>query len=255
MNIDNKEIRLNRYLASCGIGSRRACDELIEAGRVSINGKKVDELGVKVIPERDIVEYRGEVVSPILGKRYLVYHKSRGVIVTKNDPEGRITVFDVLGKHGISTVGVNYVGRLDVNSEGVLLLTNDGDLIHRLTHPRYHIKKVYDVRVNKKLTPEHISRMKVDGVESDGELLHAGDIVECTERQTDDSVWYRVDLYEGKNRQIRRMFSALGYDVMRLIRITFGPIHLQTLPVDGFRELTFAELGALRAAGYAKVPK
>jgi 23S rRNA pseudouridine2605 synthase len=244
------EIRLNKYLASCGIGSRRACDELIEGGRIFVNGEKVLQLGVRVNPAIDKVVYKGVVVVPIPGKKYLAFHKSRGVIVTKDDPEGRTTVFHVLAKHGINDIGLNYVGRLDVNSEGLLLLTNDGDLIHRLTHPRYHIKKVYDVRVDKPITSEHCNIMKQDGVESEGQVLHAGDIVKCVDRSADNEFWFYIDLYEGKNRQIRRMLEALGYKVLRLVRIQFGPVSLSSLSVDGVRELTFQEINGLKAAGF-----
>jgi 23S rRNA pseudouridine2605 synthase len=244
--------RLNRYLAACGIGSRRACDALISAGRIFLNGQKVTELGTKVSVGKDKVEYLGAVLAPVEQLRYVAVHKPAGIIVTKNDPEGRPTVFDVVEEAGVTTSDLRYVGRLDVNSEGLLLLTNDGDIIHRLTHPRYHVKKIYVVEIDKKLTSEDATRMVRDGIESEGQVLHAGSV---------DLVFgsagfvYRVELYEGKKRQIRRMFSECGYKVLRLKRTRFGPVDLGTLAPGKVRDLTNDEIGALRAAGFPASPR
>jgi 23S rRNA pseudouridine2605 synthase len=247
MNDEVRQVRLNRYLASCGLGSRRHCDGLIVSGRIYVNGDKVARLGTRVVTGSDRVEYKGSVLSPIVKLSYVAYHKPRSVVVTKSDPEGRPTVFDSVRQNGFDAASLNYVGRLDVNSEGLLLFTNDGDIIHRLTHPRYHIKKVYEVMVDKKLSASHCALMKNEGVPSEGQVLHAGDIRPFGPT---NECWYRIDLYEGKNRQIRRMLAVLGYGVLRLIRVQFGPVRLADLRPDTFRELTREEISALHAAGY-----
>jgi|WetSurMetagenome_2_1015567.scaffolds.fasta_scaffold00017_79 23S rRNA pseudouridine2605 synthase len=240
-------VRLNKYLAGCGLGSRRACDGIISAGRILVNGKRVTELGSRVVPGRDRVEYLGREISPVTAFKYLAYHKPQSLIVTKHDPEGRTTVFDALRESGFHADGLNYVGRLDVASEGLLLLTNDGSLIHALTHPRYHIKKVYDVLIDKKLSEAHRATMTGTGIESEGQILRAGSI-----RDTGFGgvFWCRVELYEGKRRQIRRMFEALGYTVARLRRIQFASVKLGDLAVGAARELTQGEVDALRSAGF-----
>jgi pseudouridine synthase len=240
-------IRLNRYLASCGLGSRRACDAIIAGGRIFVNGVRVTELGIKVIPGSDVVEHLGRTLAPVSTFRYLAYHKPQGVIVTKSDPEGRTTIFDAIREAGASAEGLNYIGRLDVASEGLLLLTNDGSLIHALTHPRYHIKKVYDVRIDKKPQDSDIAHMTGVGVESEGQILRAGSI---RDNGSEGLFWCRVELYEGKKRQIRRMFEALGYTIIRLRRVQFASVKLDDLPVGAVRELSSREVAALRAAGF-----
>jgi pseudouridine synthase len=240
-------VRLNRYLASCGLGSRRACDALIAAGRIYLGGAKVTELGTKVIPGQDKVEYLGRALSPVVSLRYLAYHKPQSVIVTKSDPEGRTTIFDALREKGCDAGGLNYVGRLDVASEGLLLLTNDGSLIHALTHPRYHIKKVYDIQIDRKLQPADVARMTGEGIDSEGQILRAGDV---RDTGSEGRYWCRAELYEGKKRQIRRMFEALGYTVIRLRRIQFASVKLGDLAPGAVRELSGREVDALRAAGF-----
>ena len=240
-------VRLNRYLAGCGLGSRRSCDGLIAGGRIHVNGSKVTELGTKVVPGHDRVEYLGRELSPVVAFQYLAYHKPQGVIVTKADPEGRTTVFDALKEAGRNADGLNYVGRLDVASEGLLLLTNDGNLIHALTHPRYHIKKVYDVQIDKRLSPADAATMIREGIESEGQVLRAGSVLDTG---FEDRFWCRVELYEGKKRQIRRMLEALGYAVVRLRRIQFASVKLGDLAPGAARELTVREVDALRSAGF-----
>jgi 23S rRNA pseudouridine2605 synthase len=248
LNQENEEtfVRLNKYLASCGMGSRRSCDRIIASGHIYINGTKVTELGTKVALG-DRVEYMGKVLEPVLAFRYIAYHKPQSIIVTKHDPEGRTTVFDALKEIGCDASGLNYVGRLDVASEGILLLTNDGGLIHALTHPRYHIKKVYDVRIDKSLLAADRTVMTGEGVESEGQVLRAGAIEDLADA---GPWWYRIDLYEGRNRQIRRMFEALGYTVTRIRRVQFASVKLGDLAPGAVRELTGREVAALRAAGF-----
>jgi 23S rRNA pseudouridine2605 synthase len=247
MNQDENRVRLNKYLAGCGLGSRRSCDSLIGAGRIYVNGAKVKELGTKVTPGLDRVEYLGKALEPVRSLKYIAFHKPQGIIVTKSDPEGKETVFDALRQAGCDAGGLNCVGQLDVASEGLLLLTNDGSLIHALTHPRYHIKKVYDVQIDRKLSPGHAEAMTGPGIESEGDVLQAGSVVETGK---DGPFWYRVELYKGKKRQIRRMFEAAGCAVLRLRRVQFASIKIGDLAPGAHRELTVREVAALRSAGF-----
>jgi 23S rRNA pseudouridine2605 synthase len=240
-------VRLNKYLAGCGLGSRRSCDSLIASGRIYVNGTKVNELGTKVSICKDRVEYLGRVLEPVRSLKYIAFHKPQGIIVTKSDPEGRETVFDALNKAGCDAGGLNNIGQLDVASEGLLLLTNDGSLIHALTHPRYLIKKVYDVQLDKKLSPGDAEAMTGPGIESEGQILRAGAVLETIR---DGRFWYRVDLYKGKKRQIRRMFEAVGCAVLRLRRVQFASIKLGDLAPGAWRELAGREVAALHAAGF-----
>ncbi len=248
--MEDGTVRLNRFLAQCGLGSRRKADELISGGNVFVNGKKIVELGMKINPAIDKVEYHGNVVKPFRALEYIAYYKPRNVVVTKNDPEKRETVYDALRKSGYEVDYLNYIGRLDFTSEGLLLLTNDGELIHALTHPRFHIKKVYMVKVDRQLETGEIQKL-LDGVESEGQILHAG-AVRAVSLPSPDRVqyWYEIDLYEGKNRQIRRMFEALGILVGRLRRIQFGSVKLGNMQPGEVRPLTEREIGSLKNTGY-----
>jgi pseudouridine synthase len=246
---DGDVVRLNRYCARCGLGSRRFCDTLIESGKIMVNGKRVTELGVKIDPRNDKVEYGGAKLKPVRAFTYMAYHKPRGVMVTKSDPEGRPTVYDALRRAGYVADDLRYIGRLDFNSEGLLLLTNDGDMVHALTHPRYHIKKVYEVCIDKQLTAADARTMRDEGVESEGQVLKVG-AVEAMNLKTADGVWYSVDLYEGKKRQIRRIFEGLGYSVARLKRVQFASVKIADLQTGMARTLSEREVAALMAAGY-----
>jgi 23S rRNA pseudouridine2605 synthase len=249
-SINNREepkpgaVRLNRYLAQSGLGARRKCDELIRSGHVYVNGIKVTDLATRVAPD-DVVAYRGRTLEPVRQLEYIAYHKPAAVMVTRQDPEGRPTVYDAMREVGFTAEHLNYVGRLDCNSEGLLLFTNDGSLIHALTHPRYNIKKVYHVALDRALTDEDRDRL-IRGIESDDQILHAGQV-----RTVSTSTFeYEVDLYEGKNRQLRRMFEALDYKIMRLIRIIFASVKLGDLRPGAVRPLTAREIAALQHAGY-----
>ncbi|MGB7570011.1 MAG: pseudouridine synthase [Chitinivibrionales bacterium] len=250
-NISNPDdlIRLNRFCARCGLGSRRSCDTLIASGKISVNGKRVTELGTKIDPVKDKIEYEGKILKPGSQYQYLAYHKTRGVMVTKSDPEGRATIYEALRIAGYDADGLNYVGRLDFNSEGLILLTNDGDLIHALTHPRYRIKKVYEVRTNKKLSAGDAQKMIDEGITSEDQVLHAGDIHEIN-TDIHGEHWYEIVLYEGKQRQVRRMFEALGYQVIRLKRNQFASVKLGLLPLGAYRPLSEKEISALLSAGW-----
>lgn len=253
-NKNSEAIRLNRYLAQCGLGSRRTCDDLIIAGHIFCNGKKVEGPGLQVHPDVDIVEYRGQKIERLHALQYFAYYKPREVMVTAQDPEGRPTIYDAILATGKNVAHMRYAGRLDFQSEGLLLLTNDGDIIHALTHPRFHIKKVYHVKVERMLTSDEVARLKA-GIESEGQLLKAASVIRLSD-DTEDRVqfWYEVELFEGKNRQIRRMFEALSVLVGRIRRVQFASIKLESLKPGELRPLTEREIGALRNTGYA-VPK
>lgn len=241
-------IRINKYLAQCGVGSRRECDKKIAVGHISVNGKVITELGIKIDPDNDEVCFDGESVKLVNKKYYIAYHKRPGIVVTKSDPEKRTTVYDALKKEGFDASLLNYIGRLDMYSEGLLLFTNDGELIHALTHPKFHIKKVYRLKTDKKLSAEHLKVMVEDGVMDEGQLLHAGAI-----RYKEDlkGNWVEIDLYEGKNRQIRRMFNALGYNILKLKRIQFGGVKLRDLPAGRYRDLEEREIKNLKSKGFS----
>lgn len=244
--VSSSAIRLNRYLAQCGLGARRKCDEIIKSGHVLVNGKKVTELGTRVGPQ-DRVEYRGTTVKRLRQLEYWAYHKPPGVMVTRDDPQGRPTLYTVLAAGGFDAGHLNYVGRLDYVSEGLLLLTNDGALIHGVTHPRYRIKKVYKVLVDRPLADFDMEKL-VAGVESEGQILHAGAV-----RRTSGPAagrWYEVDLYEGKNRQLRRMLAVLHCQVIRLVRTRFASVRLDDLAAGAIRPLTLREIAGLRNTGF-----
>lgn len=247
---EQQPTRLNKFLSQCGIGSRRKADELIAGGKIYVNGSRVTELGVRIIPGKDKVEYWGKQIKPFHALEYYAYYKPRNVVVTKMDPEKRETIYEALKKSGFELEHLNYVGRLDFGSEGLLLLTNDGDLIHALTHPRFQVKKVYMVKIDRLLNDEERQRL-IDGIESNGQILHAGEIREISEDSPErKQFWYEVDLYEGKNRQIRRMFEALDILVGRLRRIQFGSVKLGEMQPGDLRKLTEREMASLRNIGY-----
>jgi pseudouridine synthase len=248
INRTDDPIRLNRYCAACGLGSRRSCDEIIAAGRIFVNGKRVTELGTKIHPRSDFVEFEGKSVIPQRPPTYIAYYKPRGVMVTAFDPEGRPTVYDALKRIGTNPEGLRYIGRLDFNSEGLLLMTNDGELVHALTHPRYHIKKVYEVCIGVRLTTAEIILITEEGIESEGQVLKVGKIKPMP--RNEEGFWYLIDLYEGKKRQIRRIFDGLTHTVSRLKRIQFASVKLGELELGTARELTEREVAALKSAGF-----
>lgn len=247
-------IRINRYLAQCGLGSRRACERLVTGGRVYVNGQRVTDLAFTVDPPRDSVEYKGKELRPLRRLEYIAYHKPAGPVVTRSDPQGRATIYDDISSATGRDMGhLRYVGRLDRDSEGLLLLTNDGDLVHALTHPRFHVKKIYHVRIDRPLDPRHVRTMVEDGVVSAGDRLHAARVVPLYRTAgASERNWYEVHLFEGKNRQIRRMFEAFGYRIERLVRVRFASVKLAGLPPRAVRPLSEREVGALRNVGYRR---
>jgi 23S rRNA pseudouridine2605 synthase len=238
----NQEVRLQKILSHAGISSRRAAETLIREGRVSVNGRVVTELGTKADPSRDKISIDGRLVQAAQTAIYLALNKPTGVVTTLSDPEGRPTVRDLLGR---LRERVFPVGRLDFHSAGLLLLTNDGELAQRLTHPRYGVHKAYRVKVKGRVVPEQIEQLTKGVALRDGMSAPARvRIVEAGERKT----WLEITLAEGKNRQVRRMCEAVGLSVEKLSRIAFGPLKLGKLEVGAVRALTEAEVVKLRRA-------
>ena len=226
-------MRLNRFLAAAGLGSRRHCDGLIAAGRVTINGQLCIDFSAQP-GERDHVKVDGKLVH---GQRRLdiMLHKPAGFVSTRSDPNARDTIFDLLPPH---LPRLFNVGRLDAQTEGLLLLTNDGDLAQRLTHPRYKIEKEYEVTIDRPWDPALAPKLH-QGVMLDGQRARIDSLHSIKPTRL------RVILRQGINRQIRRMFYEIGYEVKRLIRIRIGRLRLGDLPRGHWRPLTKDELRSL----------
>ncbi|HEY8257905.1 MAG TPA: pseudouridine synthase [Gemmatimonadales bacterium] len=232
-------MRLQRALARAGVASRRAAEALIEDGRVRVDGK-VATLGMKVDPDRQRITVSGRAVTPVR-RRWLAFHKPLGVVTTASDEEGRRTVFDLLPDH----TGLNYVGRLDVMTTGLLLLTTDGEAVHRLTHPRYHIPRRYTALVHGRPTAE-VAKAVRERVVIDGRPVAPSDL--RVRPGTEGRSIVDVTLVEGRNRIVRRWCEAMGLKVDRLARLSYGPVRLGELPVGRSRPLTPREESALYAA-------
>jgi 23S rRNA pseudouridine2605 synthase len=232
--------RLNKYLAHAGVGSRRHCDELIAAGRVAVNGRPARDLGTKVEPGQRVT-VDGQ---PVRHERhvYWLVHKPRGYLSTNHDPAGRARVLDLVP---YISQRVYTVGRLDEASEGLILLTNDGDLANRLIHPRYGVDKTYEVQVAGSPSPDDL-RQLLQGVWLSEGHVKARHVKRLKTQGA--STWLRIVLCEGKNREIRRMLARLGHKVMRLQRTALGPVKLGPLAPGRARRLTRLEADALRAA-------
>ncbi|MGI6703329.1 MAG: pseudouridine synthase [Clostridia bacterium] len=231
--------RLQKHMAHCGVASRRKCEELIAEGRVRVNGITVTEAGIKIDPYNDRVEVDGETISPSEKRVYVMLNKPEGYVSTARDQFGRPTVLDLVKE---IKERVYPVGRLDYDSGGLLLLTNDGELTYGLTHPRHGVAKTYIATVVGRPTSREINRIK-RGVPLDGRITSPADI-ELVKRTNKDSV-YRVIIHEGRNRQVRRMFEKIGYTVISLKRIAIGSLELGPLPSGKWRFLKESEVRGL----------
>jgi 23S rRNA pseudouridine2605 synthase len=233
--------RLQKVLAAAGAGSRRQCEELILSGRVEVDRQMVTELGTRVDPDHQ--EIRLDGVPLRQAKRvYYAVHKPTGVVSTSRDPAGRPRVTDLLPK---SPWRLFAVGRLDLNSEGLILLTNDGELANRLTHPRYGVEKTYRVQVAGHPEPQVLTRLR-EGVRLAEGIARVAR-VKVTGRHKESTILEMV-LDEGRNREIRRVLARVGHKVLRLVRVGVGPVRLGTLAPGQFRPLTRQEVEALRKA-------
>jgi pseudouridine synthase len=236
-------LRLQKYIAECGVASRRACEKLIVEGRVRVNGQPATRLGTTVDPEHDRIEVDGRRLERE-EKCYVALNKPPGYICSSSDPEKRPTVFDLLrqDKSFPHRLRLFSIGRLDCNSEGLLLLTNDGEFAHLLAHPRHVVEKIYRAWIDGSLTPENISQLK-KGVKSESELLTLKSI--CLHGRRGSSSCYEVVLSEGRNRQVRRMFEALGIKINRLQRVSVGTLTLRALNLGEWRYLRKDEVLSL----------
>lgn len=242
--------RLQKVLAQAGVASRRKCEEIILQGRVSVNGKTVKKLGVKVDPVKDEIAVDGK---PIARERkvYIAFHKPKGVITSSKDPQGRQTVIDYM--HGIKE-RVYPIGRLDYDTEGLLLLTNDGEFANLLMHPRYNIPKTYWAYVKGVPHGSKLDKLR-EGVELDDGLTKPAEVEYADVDPDSKESIIQITITEGRNRQVRRMFEAIQTPVERLKRIQFGSVFLGTLPRGKFRHLTKAEVEELRRTAMAAVKK
>ena len=257
-----ESVRLNLFLARLGVASRRACDTLIAAGRVRVDGRVVREPGTRVDPAASTVEVDGaRVVGRTPRRMVLILHKPKGFVSTVTDPEGRPTVIDLCGPLG-KRQRLFPVGRLDVNTTGALLVTNDGLLCYRLTHPRFGIARVYQVRVRGRMDDNQLRRLekmaaaeaKVDARVSRAQKPHSGrnaraprPSVEVVARLEKEAV-LRVTLLEGRNRQVRRMCETVGLRIVALKRLSFGPVSVRKMPVGAVRALSAREVARLEQA-------
>jgi pseudouridine synthase len=241
-------IRLQKLLSQAGVASRRAAEQLIVAGRVSVNGRSVTALGTKADPETDDIRVDGRRVRPEQRKRYILLNKPRGYVSTRSDPGRRPTVIDLL--EGVREY-VYPVGRLDYDSEGLLVLTNDGELAARLTHPRHGVDRVYEGRVRGIPDARALERLAKGVVVEGRRTAPAGvRLLRRIEAPSGEQSILEITLHEGRKRQVRQMCEAVGHAVVRLRRVRIGPIRDERLKTGQGRELTREEVEKLkRAAG------
>lgn len=239
MSEDTEGIRLQKVLAAAGIASRRASEILIDEGRVEVNGKVVIEQGMRVNPETDHIRVDGSRIPPPRRHMYLVLNKPRGVVSTMDDPEGRPTLSDYLPR---TKERLFHVGRLDTETEGLIILTNDGEFAHRLAHPSYEVPKTYHVQAAGVMDNRTLKRLEKGVTLEDGPVKP--DKVKLISRSQSKTL-LEITLHEGRNRVVRRMMDTVGHPVDRLGRTRIGPVRLGTLPVGETRELSREELGAL----------
>ena len=239
--MQEKLIRIQKYIADCGVCSRRAAEAMIEQGRVTLNGRPV-QLGDKTDGNKELVRIDGKVVKPITrDKITLMLYKPRGYVTTMSDEQGRKCVADLIAKE---RVRLYPVGRLDKDSEGLLLLTNDGDLANKLTHPKNNIPKTYRVIVRGAINREHIKAFERGIYIAEDDYTTRSAEIEILESKEDRTVFY-LTLYEGKNREIRKMCEALGLEVLRLKRDKLAALSIGTLRAGQYRTLTQKEIDYL----------
>ncbi len=238
----NEQIRLNKFMANSGICSRREADEYITKGLVKVNGEVVTELGTK-ISRNDVVEYDEKVVTPER-KCYVLLNKPKDCVTTSDDPNGRLTVLDLV--KNACRERIYPVGRLDRNTTGVLLLTNDGDLASKLTHPKFVKKKIYHVWTDKDITEDDMQRI-ADGIELDDGEIHADAISYVSETDRNQA---GIEIHSGRNRIVRRIFESLGYRVTKLDRVYFAGLTKKNLPRGRWRYLTQEEVNFLRMGSF-----
>jgi len=236
--------RLQKILSRAGIASRRSSEKIILEGRVSLNGEIVRELGTKADLASDDLRVDGVRIRPPQRPVYLLLNKPKGVVTTRHDPEGRRTVMDLVP----SVAGLFPVGRLDVTTEGLILLTNDGDFAQKVSHPRYEVARVYRAKVRGVPDDRTLKRLR-DGVRVEGERMKV-DGVKVVEAE--NNAWLEVRLHEGKHHEVKRMLEAVGHPVSKLRRVAIGSVTDRGLEPGEFRHLTPAEVRALSGGGRAR---
>jgi 23S rRNA pseudouridine2605 synthase len=238
--------RLQKILSAAGVASRRTAETLIVQGRVSVNGDVVRELGTKADPEADDIRVDGRRIRSAQRKRYLLLNKPRGYVTTRSDPGKRPTVMDLL--KGVKEY-VYPVGRLDYDSEGLLLLTNDGELAARLTHPRHEVERLYEARVRGVPDAHALGRLAT-GIVIEGRKTAPAQVklARKLDAESGAQAVVLVGIHEGRHRQVRQMFDAVGHPVMRLRRVRIGPIRDEELKTGHYRELTRQEIDKLKKA-------
>ena len=234
-------MRLQKYMAEAGIASRRKCEELIQAGRVKVNGQ-VAILGACVEPLQDLVEVDGEPLGKSQQKVTVILNKPRGVMCTAQDPQGRSTVGDYVKD---LPVRVYNAGRLDYDSEGLLVMTNDGELAYKLTHPRFCMDKTYAAICDGLLTKAQIAALE-QGVRLEDGPTHPAKVREVFKLRNGNTA-FNITIHEGRNRQVRRMLEAIGHETLALKRVALGPLRLGDLPSGTYRSLTAQEWDELHA--------
>jgi 23S rRNA pseudouridine2605 synthase len=232
-------VRLQKHLARSGVGSRRRCEELMLDGLVEVDGEVVTRLGTKIDPRTAVVRVDGRRLPPVTDHVYLALNKPRGVVSTMSDPEGRRTLADVVAER---PERLFHVGRLDTDTEGLILLTNDGDFAHKVAHPSYELQKTYVAEVRGVLGKAELRRLR-EGVAVEGRVVqvHRARVLE----HTSDRSIVELTIHEGRNRVVRKLLDELGHPVRRLTRTVVGPVVLRGLKSGEWRELTPEELGAL----------
>jgi 23S rRNA pseudouridine2605 synthase len=245
----NGLIRLQKILSAAGVASRRAAEQMILEGRVTVNGETVRELGTKADPVKDAIKVDGRRIKTAVANRYIVLYKPKGYVTTRKDPEGRRTVMDLIGEGDY----IYPVGRLDYDSEGLLLLMTDGELAARLTHPRHEVEKVYEVIVKGAPDLTALDKLRkgvfIEGGRTSPARVQAGTTVKGHKPTTK----LTITIHEGRNRQIRKMCSAVGLPVWELRRVRMGPIGLGRLKPGQWRDLTADEIRRLKSAAAAPV--
>jgi 23S rRNA pseudouridine2605 synthase len=242
----NEGERLARFLAHAGVASRRHAEALIAAGRVQVNGTTITTQGVRIHPEQDRISVDGKPVQARAQHVYVLLHKPAGYLSTVKDPHGRPTVLDLLPSE-LRKLHVYPVGRLDLDTSGLLLLTNDGDFALRLSHPRYETEKHYEVLVRGVPTADALNRLRrgVTILEDDGRQYKTSPAQVRQFRRFGSDTWLALTIHEGHKRQVRRMLEAVGHHVIQLVRVQLGPLTLQGVPPGKWRYLTDAEVVAL----------
>jgi 23S rRNA pseudouridine2605 synthase len=244
------EQRLQKLISSAGIASRRHAEDLITAGKVTVNGKSVTELGAKADPARDHIKVNGRLINPQLDRRehtYVLLNKPKGYLTSMSDPENRPLVTDLIPK---ALGRLHPVGRLDFNTEGLLLLTNDGELTNIVTAARNKIAKVYNVKVKGVPTEKAVERLRRGVDIGEGERTARAEVHRL--RSSDSNAWFEVTLVEGRNQQIRKMFDAIGHSVIKLVRAQIGPLVIGPLRAGQWRYLTTREVAQLKRPASTK---